>query len=150
MSRSTWEKAPASSLYFIYRTITCYGQLFQVVRLCKKTKLSDLQIRMSHPTTTRKQHLQVLTFTDFRLFPVRSPLLREYRLVSLPQDTKMVQFTWFCLRLAADDWILLQPGCPIRKSPDQSLFAAPRSISSLTTSFITYPCQVIHHKLFVA
>jgi hypothetical protein len=28
------------------------------------------------------------------------------------------------------------PGCPIRRSPDQSLFAASRSFSQLTTSFI--------------
>ena len=150
MSRSTWEKLPASFSYFIYRTITFDGQLFQVVRLYEKTKLSELQLRTNLPTTTRKQDLQTLTFTSFRLIPFRSPLLWEYRLVYLPQVTKMVQFTWFCLRLATDDWILIQPGCPIRRSPDQSLFAAPRSISSLTTSFVTFPCQVIHHKPFVS
>ena len=46
--------------------------------------------------------------------------------------------------------ILLIEGCPIRKSPDQSLFATPRSISLLTTSFIAYSCLVIHHKPLVA
>ncbi len=34
-------------------------------------------------------------------------------------------------------------GCPIRKSPDQRLFAPPRSLSQLITSFIGYPCQGI-------
>jgi hypothetical protein len=34
----------------------------------------------------------------FGLFPVRSPLLRESRLISLPQVTKMFQFTQFPLR----------------------------------------------------
>ena len=29
-------------------------------------------------------------------------------------------------------------GCPIRRSPDRSLFAAPRGLSQLTTSFIAY------------
>ena len=48
------------------------------------------------------------------------------------------------------DWTLLQPGSPIRTSSDQSLFAAPRSISLLTTSFIAFPCQVIHQKPLVA
>ena len=38
----------------------------------------------------------------------------------------------------------------IRKSPDQSLFAAPRSISLLTTSFIAFVCLAIHRWLFVA
>ena len=35
-------------------------------------------------------------------------------------------------------------GFPIRKSPDQSLFAAPRSISQRITSFIACACQGIH------
>ena len=34
-----------------------------------------------------------------------------------------------------DGQILLQPGCPIRISPDQSLLTATRSFSQLTTSF---------------
>jgi hypothetical protein len=35
-----------------------------------------------------------------------------------------------------DDTLLKVPGYPIRKSPDQSVFAAPRSLSQLITSFI--------------
>jgi hypothetical protein len=35
-------------------------------------------------------------------------------------------------------------GFPIRKSPDQSLFAAPRSLSQRITSFIACACQGIH------
>ena len=34
------------------------------------------------------------------------------------------------------DWALPQPGSPIRRSPDQSPFAAPRSFSLLIASFI--------------
>ncbi len=37
-------------------------------------------------------------------------------------------------------------GCPIRESPDQSLFPAPRSVSSVTTPFIVSRCLGIHHK----
>ena len=37
-----------------------------------------------------------------------------------------------------DDWILIQPGYPIRKSPGQSLFAAHRCLSQLITSFIAF------------
>ena len=36
-------------------------------------------------------------------------------------------------------------GCPIRKSPDQRLFAPPRSLSQLITSFIASESQGIHH-----
>ena len=89
----------------------------------------------------------------FGLFPVRSPLLRESRLISLPQATEMFHFAWFashayefsircqCISLA---------GFPIRKSPDQSLFAAPRGLSQLTTSFIAFRRQGIHRALLIA
>ncbi len=35
-------------------------------------------------------------------------------------------------------------GCPIRKSPDQSLLATPRGLSQRATSFIASQCQGIH------
>ena len=42
------------------------------------------------------------------------------------------------------------PGFPIRKSPDQRLCAAPRSLSQLVTSFIGSWCQGIPLALFLA
>ena len=48
------------------------------------------------------------------------------------------------------DWALPQPGSPIRKSPDQSLFAAPRSLSQLIASFIGNQCHGIHPALLFA
>ena len=44
----------------------------------------------------------------------------------------------------------LAVGFPIRKSPDRSLFAAPRSLSQLITSFIGSWCQGIPLALFLA
>ena len=41
-------------------------------------------------------------------------------------------------------------GFPIRKSPDQRLCAAPRSLSQLATSFIACFCQGIHRAPLVA
>ena len=41
-------------------------------------------------------------------------------------------------------------GFPIRKPPDQSLFAAPRGLSQLATSFIAFWRQGIHHTPLVA
>jgi hypothetical protein len=64
----------------------------------------------------------------FRLFPVRSPLLRESRLISLRRATKMFQFTRCpsCGRTPTAD---LRPsrrrGCPIRILRDHRLPAAP-------------------------
>ena len=43
----------------------------------------------------------------------------------------------------------LQMGCPIRKSPDQGLFAPPRSLSQLITSFVASESQGIPHALLV-
>ena len=45
---------------------------------------------------------------------------------------------------------LHQRGFPIRKSADRSLFAAPRSLSQLVTSFVGSWCQGIHLVLFLA
>ena len=44
----------------------------------------------------------------------------------------------------------LTVGFPIRKSPDRSSFAAPRSLSQLITSFIGSWCQGIPLALFLA
>src|SRR5277367_7165584 len=55
------------------------------------------------------------------------------------------------------DYVFITPyrgftsvGFPIRKSPDQCLLAAPRSLSQLATSFIACFCQGIHHAPLVA
>ena len=42
-----------------------------------------------------------------------------------------------------------QPGCPIRKSMDQSLFAATHGLSQLITSFIASVSLGIRHTLFL-
>ena len=49
-----------------------------------------------------------------------------------------------CFSLARDDRPYDRPGCPIRKSWDHRLFAAPPGLSQLTTSFIASLCQGIH------
>ena len=95
-----------------------------------------------------------LTSDRFGLFPVRSPLLGESRLLSLPEGTEMVHFPSFAPRLLFDseagDAALPAPGCPIRKSPGQSLFAAHRGLSQLTASFIDFWRQGIHRTPLVA
>ena len=48
------------------------------------------------------------------------------------------------------DWALPQPGSPIRRSPDQSPFAAPRSFSQLIASFVGNQCHGIHPALLFA
>ena len=60
-----------------------------------------------------------------RLFPFRSPLLWESRLISFPRATEMFQFTRFAsLPLCIQDRIPRRVGFPIRTSPDQSFVAS--------------------------
>ena len=94
-----------------------------------------------------------LTYRRFGLFPLRSPLLGESRLLSVPPGTEMVHFPG----LAASAYVfsgrargLPSRGCPIRKSSGQSLFAAHRSLSQLTTSFFAVLRQGIHRTPLVA
>ena len=51
----------------------------------------------SDPTTPNRQRHQAIAPARFRLFPFRSPLLRESLLFSSPQGTEMFQFPWFPL-----------------------------------------------------
>ena len=44
----------------------------------------------------------------------------------------------------------LKTGCPIRKSTDREIFAPPRSLSQLITSFIGSLCQGIRHIPFIS
>ena len=106
-------------------------------------------------------YLQILTSStpDDRSLPVW-PLT-----VSLA-TTKVIEFSFFSSgyldvslpRVPSDepmdsvhgDWALPQPGSPIRRSPDQSPFAAPRSFSQLIASFVGNQCHGIHPALLFA
>ena len=106
-------------------------------------------------------YLQIMTSStpDDRSLPVW-PLT-----VSLA-TTKVIEFSFFSSgyldvslpRVPSDepmdsvhgDWALPQPGSPIRRSPDQSPFAAPRSFSQLIASFVGNQCHGIHPALLFA
>ncbi len=77
----------------------------------------------------------------FRLFPVRSPLLRESLLFSFPPGNEMFQFPGFASSIAG--YHVAMVGCPIRTSADQFVFANPRSFSQLITSFFASKSQGI-------
>ena len=119
---------------FVYGAITRYGHTFQSVLLI----VLNAKCGPTTPTVNCR----------FGLFPVRSPLLGESRLISLPAGTEMFHFPAFALHWS--DMYLYIPGCPIRKSPDQSLLAAPRGLSQPSTSFIASSTQGIHRLPLVA
>jgi hypothetical protein len=58
----------------------------------------------------------------------------------LDVSVRRVRFPTLCIQVG----ITLRWGFPIRKSADQSLLAAPRSLSQRATSFIASQCQGIH------
>ena len=66
-------------IHFNYRTITFFGITFQI-----SSSINNALVIVS-PTTPY--------LLWFRLFPVRSPLLRKSFLLSLPVGTKMFQFS---------------------------------------------------------
>jgi hypothetical protein len=112
-----------------------------------------LQRSQVRPCNTLDTTPAGLTYQRFRLFPFRSPLLGESRLLSVPPGTEMVHFPGLATPPYVFRWRdrgLPSTGCPIRKSPGQSLFAAYRSLSQLTTSFIAVLCQGIHRTPLVA
>ena len=81
VSRGT--RVPARSrLPFAYRTITFSGEPFQTLRLDN---------RFVTPYEQAPQP-RMAEATRFGLFRVRSPLLTESRLISLPRGTEMVHF----------------------------------------------------------
>ena len=82
-------------------------------------------IRGYHPLwLTFPSHSGKRSAKTCRLLRFRSPLLSESRLMSFPRATEMFQFT----RFASPPYVFrrryLSVGFPIRKSPDQSLFAS--------------------------
>ena len=60
--------------------------------------------------------------------------------LSFPADTEMFHFSAYCstetMYSSRSDTELPVPGFPIRASPDQSVYAAPRSFSQLAAPFI--------------
>ena len=106
-------------------------------------------------------YLQILTSStpDDRSLPV-------WHLTVSLATTKVIEFSFFSsgyldvslprvpsyepMDSVHGDWALPQPGSPIRRSPDQSPFAAPRSFSQLIASFIGNWCPGIHPALLFA
>jgi hypothetical protein len=126
---------------FAYGTVTLFGRLSHTILLTDQFVTSicqALQPRTGEPAR-------------FGLIPVRSPLLGEWSL-----------FLWVLRCFSSPGSLLLiyvfnqgycwiaAVGFPIRRSPDQRLYTAPRGLSQCPTSFIGTWRQGIHRKLLVA
>jgi hypothetical protein len=91
------------------------------------------------PTTPARQRRRAITPHRFRLIPVRSPLLRESRLLSLPHPTEMFQFRQFPPQaLCVQTWVTGHDPCrvsPFGHPRIYALLAAPRGFSQPHASF---------------
>ena len=121
---------------FAYRALTVCGGPFQG----PSARDHDTRSWSYYPDAALRQR-------RFGLFPVRSPLLGESLLFSLPGGTKMFQFPPLASLLGRDTAEAV--GCPIRKSAGQGLFAPNRGLSQLITSFIASVSQGIRHAPFL-
>ena len=124
------------------RMASCTGLSPSAERLSRRFH-SPCFLRYRGPTTPFRPRPE-----GFGLFPVRSPLLGESLLFSLPAGTKMFQFPAFAssIRKIPES---LPVGCPIRKSTHQRPFAPPRGLSQLITSFIACKSLGIHRTPFL-
>ena len=108
---------------------------------------------LAGPTTPARQPRRGVTPHRFRLIPVRSPLLRESRLLSLPHPTEMYQFGRFPPQaLWIQTWVTgHDPGrvSPFGHPRISALLAAPRGFSQPHASFIGSWRQGIHRRPFV-
>ena len=77
-----------------YRALTVSGRPFQVLRLCHillTPRPRCIAVQLA-PTTPHVQRIHALTDIWFGLLPVRSSLLRESHLLSLPPGTEIFHF----------------------------------------------------------
>ena len=109
--------------------------------------------QLKSPATPTMQRLPAITHDRFSLFRVRSPLLTESLLFSLPVGTEMFHFPTFPLpALYIQAGVTGSPCGPSGVSPFghpriKARLSAPRGLSQITTSFFGSRCQGIHRLL---
>ena len=139
--------------HFDYGVRTLYDQAFNPVRLYSFVTLTVRQNQQKSPATPTMQRLPAITHDRFSLFRVRSPLLTESLLFSLPVGTEMFHFPTFPLpALYIQAGVTRSPKGPGGVSPFgnpriKARLSAPRGLSQITTSFFGSRCQGIHRLL---
>ena len=114
------------------------------------------ELSSSLPLLTQESRMPVLQprpneSDRFGLFPFRSPLLWESRLISFPSGTEMFHFpelahASLCIQLGVTEHDFRRVS-PFRNSRIIGCLAPPRDLSQLTTSFIAFRRQGIHPML---
>ncbi len=129
MPRGTWETDSRSLINFPYRTITVYGRTFQTVQISirlvtSRQGRSPIQSIPTTPITQRLRTWHVIGLGSFhfarRYFGNHGCFLflRVLRCLSSPRSPQQPMDS------AEDVATLPTTGCPIQRSPDQSLFSS--------------------------
>ena len=147
--RATWDNARESPGFRIrgyHPLCQRFPTLSATQTICNS--LPGRQSWPGGPSTPHAQRLPAITRTRFGLFPFRSPLLRESRLLSLPAGTEMFHFP-----ALPSPALCVQAGMTGNYARQVSLFGnpritvwlpTPRGLSQAPTSFIGSWCQGIH------
>src|SRR5699024_8244572 len=139
---------------FTYGTLTLSGRPFQAIPLTRAYNAGRGSNRTHTPTTPHTQPLPGLTRMRFSHLRVRSPLLTESQLFSLPAGTEMFHFPTFPPRtLYIQMRVTRHHACwvpPFGHPRITARLAAPRGLSQPPTSFIGSWCQGIHRVLLHA
>ena len=115
--------------------------------------LEKWRLLQAGPSTPTAQRSPALTCNWFRLFPVRSPLLGESRLLSLPEVTEMFQFSssasmTLCIQVRIPQvcprWVP-----PFGNPRVKGCLPPYRGLSQAAASFIVFLSQGIHHTLLL-
>ena len=120
---------------FIYEAVTRYGVPFQT----SSTAYSKSFMPVLQPRSVETER--------FGLFPFRSPLLRESRLISFPPGTEMFHFPGLASSNLCIQFVMLEHNfqrvSPFRNHRIKGCLAPPRCLSQLTASFIASQRQGI-------
>ena len=141
---------------FAYRAVTLCGGPFQALPLPRSfvTPPPPCRVMKPGPTTPGKLGLHPIALVRFRLFPFRSPLLRESRFLSFPRGTKMYQFPRLppralCVqarvRAHYRTWV-----SPFGNPRVEGCSAPHRGLSQPSTSFFGSWRQGIHRRLLLS
>ncbi len=125
---------------FAYGIFTLYDMTSQSFRLSK-----SIPYAVRNPICITTYGLASFHFArryfENRCFFLFLRLLRCFSSAGLPPYSYLFTARWLGIA---------QPGCPIRKSAGQRIFAPLRSLSQLVTSFVGSWCQGILPVLFIA
>ena len=135
---TTWVSFKSASA-FVYKILTFYDFAFHQIPLASTfltlRNICNCYITIPLPSIHNDYSL---TCIKFGLLSFRSPLLRQSISLSLPDDTKMFQFSSFAFmpylfRHKCKDSLLT--GCPIRVPLDQRFLTALQRFSQSYTPF---------------